>query len=92
MPDVPTLAEQGVRGAEVDLWFGLLAPKNTPEAVVTRLNGEVNEILAMREVKQSLDKQGLIVAPGTPSAFSSLVASEYTRWAQVIKQSRITAD
>ncbi|VCU68706.1 Tripartite tricarboxylate transporter family receptor [Pigmentiphaga humi] len=92
MPDVPTLAEQGVRGAEVDLWFGMLAPKSTPQAVVARLNREVNEILAMPEIRQSLDKQGLIVAPGTPEAFGELVADEYARWAQVIKKARITAD
>lgn len=92
MPDVPTLAEQGVRGADVDLWFGMLAPARTPPAVVATLNREINQALALPDVQQSLDKQGLTVAPGTPEAFGKLVAAEHARWADVIRKARISAD
>ncbi|MDX3908165.1 MAG: tripartite tricarboxylate transporter substrate binding protein [Pigmentiphaga sp.] len=92
MSDVPTLAEQGIRGADVDLWFGMLAPARTPPAVVARLNREINEILAMADIQETLSKQGLTVAPGTPEAFGTLVSAEYERWADVIRKARITAD
>ncbi|WP_254914570.1 tripartite tricarboxylate transporter substrate binding protein [Pigmentiphaga sp. NML030171] len=92
MSEVPTLAEQGVRGADVDLWFGMLAPARTPQAVVAALNREINQVLAMPEVQQSLDKQGLTVASGTPEAFGQLVSTEHARWADVIRKARISAD
>lgn len=92
MADVPTLAEQGVRGADVDLWFGLLAPARTPPQVVAKINQEVNQVLAMPDVQAGMDKLGLVVAPGTPDAFGKLVAAETTRWANAIKQAGITAD
>ncbi|WP_238160208.1 tripartite tricarboxylate transporter substrate binding protein [Pigmentiphaga sp. H8] len=92
MPDVPTLAEQGVRGADVDLWFGMLAPARTPQAIVTALNREINQVLATPDIQQSLDKQGLTVASGTPEAFGQLVSTEHARWADVIRKARISAD
>lgn len=92
MPDVPTLAEQGVTGADVDLWFGMLAPTGTPAEIVARLNRETNEILATAQVQESLGKLGLLVAPGSPQAFGSLVKREFGRWADVINKARITAD
>lgn len=92
MSEVPTLAEQGVRGADVDLWFGMLAPARMPQAVVAALNREINQVLAMPEVQQSLDKQGLTVASGTPEAFGQLVSTEHARWADVIRKARISAD
>jgi tripartite-type tricarboxylate transporter receptor subunit TctC len=92
MPDVPTLAEQGVHNADVDLWFGLLAPLRTPPAIVARINGEMNRILAEPDVREVLDKQGLVVTPGTPDALAKLVASDSVRWAGVVKKAGITAD
>jgi tripartite-type tricarboxylate transporter receptor subunit TctC len=92
MPDVPTLAEQGVDNADVDLWFGLLAPAKTSSELIARLNGEVRKILAMPDVQQSLEKQGLNVAPSSPEAFGKLVQTDYTRWADLIKKAGITAD
>ena len=92
MGDVPTLAEQGVRGADVDLWFGLLAPARTPPQVVAKINREVNQVLALPDVQAGMDKLGLVVAPGTPDAFGKLVAAETTRWADVIKKAHIAAE
>jgi tripartite-type tricarboxylate transporter receptor subunit TctC len=91
-PDVPTFAEQGLPDIDVDLWFGLLAPAGTPPALVTRLNSEINQILAMPDVRETLDKQGLVPAPGRPEALGTLVKNDFARWANVIKKAKITAD
>jgi tripartite-type tricarboxylate transporter receptor subunit TctC len=91
-PDVPTFAEQGVTNSNVDLWYGLMAPTGTPAAVVDKLNGEVNAILAMPDVREALDKQGMIPTPGKPEALGTLVKNDFARWAEVIKRAKITAD
>jgi tripartite-type tricarboxylate transporter receptor subunit TctC len=91
-PEVPTFAEQGIRNSEVDLWYGLLAPAATPPAVVNRLNAEINQILAMPDVRETLDKQGLAPTPGNPEALGTLVKNDLVRWADVIKRAKITAD
>jgi tripartite-type tricarboxylate transporter receptor subunit TctC len=91
-PDVPTFAEQGVASSNVDLWYGLMAPTGTPAAVVDKLNGEVNAILAMPDVREALDKQGMIPTPGKPEALGMLVKNDFARWAEVIRRAKITAD
>ena len=91
-PDVPTFAEQGVRNSEVDLWYGMMAPAGTPAPVVARLNNELNQILAMPDVRETLDKQGLTPTPGTPEQLMTLVRNDYARWADVIRRAKITAD
>lgn len=92
MPDVPTLSEQGVHKSEVDLWFGLLAPAQTPPAVIARINAEMAKALKTPDVRDALDSQGLTVSPSTPEELGKLVADESVRWANVIKAARITAD
>jgi tripartite-type tricarboxylate transporter receptor subunit TctC len=91
-PDIPTLAEQGVRNADVSLWFGLMAPAGTPPAIVTRLNTEINQILTMPAIQEALDKQGLTPTPSTPDALGALVKNDMVRWADVVKRAKITAD
>jgi tripartite-type tricarboxylate transporter receptor subunit TctC len=91
-PDVPTFAEQGVTNSNVDLWYGLMAPSGTPAAVVDKLNGEVNAILAMSDVREALDKQGLTPIPGKPEALGTLAKNDFVRWAEVIRKAKITAD
>jgi tripartite-type tricarboxylate transporter receptor subunit TctC len=91
-PDVPTLAEQGVTGFEVDLWFGLLAPAGTPADVVARYNAVVNEFLRSSVVTGTLAKQGLITAGGAPAVLSELIAGDMAKWQRVIRQAGITAE
>jgi tripartite-type tricarboxylate transporter receptor subunit TctC len=91
-PDVPTFAEQGVRNADVALWFGLMAPAGTPPAIVARLNTEINQILAMPAVHEALDKQGLMPTPGTPDALGMLIKNDLVRWADVVKRAKISTD
>ncbi len=91
-PDVPTLAEAGVAGFAVDLWYALLAPAGTPAAIVARLNGEVNAILALPKVREALEKQGLTPRGGPPEQLAALVARDQARWAQVVKDAGIAAE
>jgi tripartite-type tricarboxylate transporter receptor subunit TctC len=91
-PDVPTLAEQGVTGFEVDIWFGLLAPAGTPADVVARYNEVINEFLRSPAVTGALAKQGLITAGGPPAVLGELIASDMAKWQKVIQQAGITAE
>jgi tripartite-type tricarboxylate transporter receptor subunit TctC len=91
-PQVPTLAEAGVTGFEVDLWYALLAPAGTPADIVARYNKAVNEILATPKVREALEKQGLSPRGGAPEQLARLIASDHVRWAKVVKEAGITAE
>jgi tripartite-type tricarboxylate transporter receptor subunit TctC len=91
-PDVPTLAEQGVTGFEVDIWFGLLAPAGTPADAVELYNTAINAFLRSPEVAGTLAKQGLVTAGGPPAALGDLIAHDMAKWQQVIQQAGITAE
>jgi tripartite-type tricarboxylate transporter receptor subunit TctC len=91
-PNVPTFAELGVKGFDVDLWYAFFVPTKTPNAVVNRLNSEIVTILQLPEVKDVLGKAGLDAASSTPEALGAVVAKDYPRWGAVIKRNGITAD
>lgn len=91
-PEVPTFDEQGVHGADVDLWYGLMAPAGTPPDVVARLNKEVNAILTMPDVQATLEKQGLNPMTGSADILANLVKTDLVRWADVVKRAKISAD
>jgi tripartite-type tricarboxylate transporter receptor subunit TctC len=91
-PDVPTLEEMGVKGAEVDVWYGFLAPKGTPAPILSKLNSELRSILVQPEVKDVLEKQGMDATSSTPQEMQSLMRRDYARWGEVIKKNNITAD
>ena len=91
-PDLPTLHEQGLTGFEVDLWYAILAPANTPPAIVTRYNTTINEILKTPAVVEKLAKQGLTVAGGTPERLAQFLAADIAKWQKVVKEAGITAE
>ena len=91
-PNVPTLAELGVADFDVDLWYGVLAPANTPKEIVDRYNKTFNEILAEPNVRALLTKQGLIAQGGPPQRLADLIAKDRPRWAKVVKDAQITAE
>ncbi len=92
MPNIPTIAESGLPGFEANNWYGLLAPANTPRAIVMRLNTEVAKVLMMPDVKNFLFNQGLDPAPGTPEQFGAYIKAEMAKWAKVVKDSGARAD
>lgn len=90
-PNIPTLAEQGVP-IESNSWNGLLAPAATPDAVVLRLNAEVNRALAAPVVVEAFRKGGIASLSGTPQQFAGFIGSETAKYAQVIRQANITVE
>lgn len=91
MPDLPTIAESGVRGYEASTWYGLLAPARTPQAIVTRLHGDTVKILA-GPTRQRLEVQGFEPEGGSPAEFTAYIKSEIIKWAKVIKDAGIPAE
>jgi tripartite-type tricarboxylate transporter receptor subunit TctC len=92
LPGTPTVAESGLAGFDAGSWGGLLAPAKTPDAVLKKLNADINAVLADPAVKERLTEQGLVIATGTPEEFEQFVQGETKRWADVIRQSNIVAD
>lgn len=92
LPDVPTLAESGFPGFEVQSWFGLAAPAGTPRPVVDRLNAELGKVLTNSDVRQRLLNLAATPAPGTPEQMRSFAASEVKRWYDVVKLSGAKAE
>jgi tripartite-type tricarboxylate transporter receptor subunit TctC len=84
-PDLPTMAEAGLKGYETSTWGGVLAPAGTPKDVVARLNAEINKALAAPDVKEKLAAAGVEPAGGSPAQFTTFIQSEMVRWAQVAK-------
>lgn len=92
LPDVPSIAEAGVPGYEVDGWYGLLAPKATPAAVIKRLNGELAALLALPDMKERLLAAGIDARASSPAEFHDRIARDITRWAEVVKKARIAVE
>ncbi len=91
-PDVPTVAEAGLPGYEINPWFGVFAPAGTPTEVVAKLSDEITKILNMPDVRERLIGQGLEPAGGTPEQFAAHVGSEMKKWARLVKRSGARID
>jgi tripartite-type tricarboxylate transporter receptor subunit TctC len=89
LPEVPTVAESGVPGYEVNVWFGMQLPAGTPQPVVERLNRDIVSILKQPDVIQRFRAQGVEVVASTPAEFSKLVTSEVAKWGTLIKEANI---
>jgi tripartite-type tricarboxylate transporter receptor subunit TctC len=89
LPDVPTVAEQGVAGYDVRSWAGLMAPAGTPRAVIGRLNAEVQKALPIPAVKARLEDMGGEVRGSTPDEMKTMVASQTQKWIQVVSEAKI---
>lgn len=85
MPNVPTISESGLKGFDVQPWFGVVAPAGTPAAVIGRLNAELTKIMHMPDVKDKLSSLGAVPTVSTPQQFASFIDSEIQRWAEVVK-------
>jgi tripartite-type tricarboxylate transporter receptor subunit TctC len=85
LPDVPTLAESGIKDAEAIVWFGMSAPPKLPRSIVEKLNNQVNKTLMLPDVKQRLDQLGLEVAGGKPEEFDAFVKKEAAKVTRLIE-------
>lgn len=88
-PDIPTVAESGLPGFQLDGWYGLNAPAGTPKDVVEKLNAAVTEAVQSKEFKDRVVSEGLIISTGTPEDFGKYVHSEIQKWADVVKASGV---
>lgn len=89
MPDVPTVAEQGVAGYDVQSWAGLMAPAGTPRPVVERLNTELQKALLVPSVKARLEEMGGEVRGSSPEEMKNMVATQTQKWIQVVNDAKI---
>jgi tripartite-type tricarboxylate transporter receptor subunit TctC len=92
LPDVPTMHESGFDGIPAYLWFGLLAPARTPEAVIDKLNGAVNEGLKSPEVRASIANLGMEVRSLTAREFAATLADEARNWEAAVGESGVKMD
>jgi tripartite-type tricarboxylate transporter receptor subunit TctC len=92
MPELPTANDEGVPKYEAIIWLGFMAPVGTPEAIVTRLNTEINKIVNNPEVKATWAKQGAVPMSMSVPVFTKYVAEDVAKWAQIVKVSGAKAD
>ena len=93
LPNVPTLDEQGIKGYEVNTWFGFVAPAHTPQDIVTRLNTELTRIFTSAEAREKLGPQGFDLAPPmAPAAFGKVIADDLAIWVPIVKASGASAN
>jgi len=88
-PDAETVAEAGLPGAEVLIWYGVVVPSATPRPVVNRLHTEIVRIMGLAEVRNRFIALGVDPASGNPDEFTALIRDEFARWSKVIKAANI---
>jgi tripartite-type tricarboxylate transporter receptor subunit TctC len=92
LPDVPTVAEQGFPGFEVNGWYGLLAPAAVPKDVLATLNAESVKVLRQADVKERMNAEGASPVGNTSEQFAAYMQSDAVKWAKVVQQSGAKAD
>jgi tripartite-type tricarboxylate transporter receptor subunit TctC len=92
LPDVPTMAELGYKGVEVDAWYGVLAPAGTPAEAIAVLNREINAVIQMPDVRERLAAVGIDVRGGTAEAFGAEMRDDNARYGKIIQEFGIKAD
>lgn len=85
LPNLPTMAESGLPGYQVNSWFGLLAPARTPKAVVSRLNSDVGKVLQSPGIREQMSEQGAEPLFSSPEEFGRVISADLATWAQVVK-------
>lgn len=92
LPDVPTVAEAGLKDFEVTTWYGILAPAGTPQPVVRRLNAELVKVMHAPEMKEKLTATGTEPLTSTPEEFAAYIKREIAKWGDVIRKVGVKAD
>ena len=92
MPELPTVAESGIPGFEVIVWYGVFAPAGTPRAIISRLNQEIGKLAAMQDIKDRLAVQGAEVMISTPEELAQRVRGDLAKWGKIVRASGIKAD
>jgi tripartite-type tricarboxylate transporter receptor subunit TctC len=91
LPDVPTFSESGVKDYEVTGWYGLCTQAKVPKAILTKINTDMNKLLA-GPLNKRLTDQGITVTPATPEQFRAHVQTEIAKWTKVVREAKLEAD
>jgi tripartite-type tricarboxylate transporter receptor subunit TctC len=91
-PDIPAIAEAGLPGYEDYNWYGVLAPKGTPKAIVDKLHTDIVHVVKSTDVEDRLTKDGAEVIANTPAEFAKFIREEIQKYAQIIKQSGLRTE
>ncbi|MGE0797927.1 MAG: Bug family tripartite tricarboxylate transporter substrate binding protein [Lautropia sp.] len=89
LPDVPTFAESGFPGFEPGIWYAMLAPAGTPDAIITKLNSALRDALALPDVREKLRAQGVTISSSTPAELGAKIDAELARWGKIIRDAKI---
>jgi len=89
LPQVPTVDESGLKGYDVILWHGLIAPRGLPRPILDRVNGELNKILKQKEMQEKLSGDGVTAAGGTPEQFGALIRKDIDTWRRVVQKAGV---
>ena len=89
LPDTPTVAESGIPGFEVNVWFGMQVPAATPPAIIKQVNAELVKIFSEPDVTKRFNDQGVEVVASTPEEFAKLIQGEVAKWSKLIKEANI---
>jgi tripartite-type tricarboxylate transporter receptor subunit TctC len=92
VPDLPTLSEEGLPGFDVTTWYGLLVPKNTPDAIIAKLQSVAQKVVQEPDVQKAMGEQGLDLALENPPEFGKRIESENLFWTDLIHKLNITAN
>ncbi len=92
LPDVPTIAEAGLSGYDVDVWYGMLAPRGTSAQLISRIAGDVTKIVKSPEVRERLATLGVETVESSPGKFRAFLNADMEKWAKVVKAARISLD
>lgn len=92
LPDIPTIAEAGVPGYEVTVWYGFCGPANLPRDLLQKVNADAVKALSHPDTKKLLTEQGIEAAPNTPEQFAAFIQAEVSKWAKVVKASGVSLD
>lgn len=92
LPDVPTVAEAGVKGYEAGVWFGILGPRGLPAEVVDRIAKEMDVMVRDKPFVEKIDQAGATLTPSNPTSFAARIRADMEKWAKVVKDSGATVD
>jgi tripartite-type tricarboxylate transporter receptor subunit TctC len=92
MPDLPTIAETGVKDYEAGSWYGFAAPAGTPNDIIVRLNTEMLKVLKQSDVKERLDRAGFEIVFSSPQEYEAFVRNEIAKWGKIVKATGLKVD
>jgi tripartite-type tricarboxylate transporter receptor subunit TctC len=89
LPQVPTAAEAGLKGFELNIWYGLLAPAATPRAIIDKLGAEIARVLATPAIREQLVSQGMVPFVSTPDQFAALIKTDLAKYTKIVRTANI---